>query len=258
MKAITVDDESWALKTLTDSVEASNDIEEVHSFSTCKTTIEWAQNNEFDIAFLDINMRGIGGLELSAKLREFNPNCYIIFCTGDQGHAFEAFKHHADGFLLKPIKPEYVQREINHLFGRKENQPILNIRCFGGFEVSDMNGNNIEFSRAKTKELFALLVNKNGMGITSKEICAILWEDDFGDDKKNMQYLWNLMSDLTKTLKSVEAEEVLLKSGKEHLIDTSKVKCDYYDYLNGVDDGVDPYTYLPQYSWAEETIGNLI
>ncbi len=258
MIAITVDDEAWALKTLTDSVSASNDITETQSFPNCKSALEWATNNTFDIAFLDVNMRGMGGLELSSRLREINPNCYIIFCTGYQEHAFEAFKHHADGFLLKPIKPEYVQREIDHLFGRNENKPLLTVRCFGGFEVTDADGNNVSFSRAKTRELFALLVNKNGMGMTSKEICTILWEDSFDDDKKNMQYLWNLFSDLTKSLKAVGAEEILVKAGSQHLIDTSKIKCDYFDYLNGQTDGIDPTTYLPKYSWAEETIGQFL
>lgn len=259
MIAITVDDESWALQTLTQSVESSNDIEDVHSFSTCRAALEWAESNEFDIAFLDINMRGIGGLELSNKLREFNPKCYIIFCTGYQEHAFEAFKHHADGFLLKPVKSEYVQREINHLLARNDNKPLINVRCFGGFEVTDTNNEMVTFSRAKTKELFAFLIAKNGMGVTSKEICVNLWEDGEDEDRKNMQYLWNLFSDLTKSLKKIEAEEILVKSGTNHLLDTTKIKCDYYDYLNGnIDESIDPTTLLPQYSWAEEFIGNLI
>lgn len=257
MIAITVDDEAWALKTLTESVDASDEISETHKFSTCKSALEWATDNPFDIAFLDVNMRGIGGMELSNKLREINPNCFVIFCTGYQEHAFEAFKHKADGFLLKPIKPEYVQRELDRLLHKDENKPLLTVRCFGGFEVKDANDEVVTFSRAKTKELFALLINQNGMGLTSKEICTILWEDDF-DDKKNMQYLWNLFSDLTKSLKKVNADEVLVKSGTSHLIDTSQIKCDYYDYLNGHTDNIDPTTYLPQYTWAEETIGNLM
>lgn len=257
MIAIAVDDESWALTRLVDAINCSDDISEVNSFSSCKSTLEWSKQNNFDIAFLDVNMRGIGGIELAKKLKEINPNCYIIFCTGYQEYAFDAFGLHANGYLLKPITADKVQSEIDHITPNKTSNKLLNIKCFGGFEVKDRNNNLVIFSRSKTKELFALLVDRKGMGLTSKEICVILWENGNDNDKRNMQYLWNLFSDLTKTLKTVGAENVLIKSGTNHLIDTSLISCDYYDYLDGTKPALNPYNYMPYYSWAEETIASM-
>lgn len=189
MIAIAVDDESWALKTLGKAVAASDEITEVNSFSSCAATIEWAQSNNFDIAFLDVNMRGMGGIELAKKLREINENCFIIFCTGYQEYAIEAFRLHADGYLLKPVSADNVQEELTHLLKKHSSKATVTFRCFGGFEALDSQGNPISFKRGKTKELLALLVDRQGMGITSKEICAYMWEDDSTDDKKNLQYL---------------------------------------------------------------------
>lgn len=253
MIAITVDDENWTLNMLSTAVKSSADISEVYSFSSCTDTLNWAKENSFDIAFLDINMRGIGGIRLATELRKINPECYIIFCTGFEEYAVEAFRIHADGYLLKPIDKDAVQEELNHILKKSKNA-LLTIKCFGGFEVYDTNGKLVPFRRSKTKELFALLVDKKGMGTSSREICTILWADDFENDKKHMRYLWNLFSDLSRTLKQVNASKVLVKVNTSYLIDTSIIKCDFYDYIKKKDTKINLNTYMPQYSWAESTV----
>ena len=82
MKAIAVDDEQYMLEALEEAVNASMDIEQVERFSSCSAALSYAAENPIDIAFLDINMRGIGGLELAKKLIELQPYCKIVFCTG--------------------------------------------------------------------------------------------------------------------------------------------------------------------------------
>lgn len=258
MIAIAVDDESWALKMLTQAVLDSGCAQSVQSFSACTAALEWAQKNPFDIAFLDINMRGIGGMELAKRLRKINPESLILFCTGYQEYALEAFRMHADGYLLKPVSAEQIAKEIAYLTRNSTKSGMVQIRCFGGFDVLDAKGNVLKFKRKKTKELLAILVDRRGMGITAKEICSILWEGDAEQDKKNMQYLWNLFSDLTKTLKDADAESIVAHNGMDYSLDTSVVKCDLYDFIKGAKTGIDPESYMPQYSWAESTVAYLV
>ena len=68
MKAIAVDDEIYMLETLQEAVKASSDIDAVETFSSCSAALAYATENAVDVAFLDINMRGIGGLGLAEKL----------------------------------------------------------------------------------------------------------------------------------------------------------------------------------------------
>ena len=82
MVAIAVDDERLMLIALTKAVLASPDITSVEEFTTCSAALEWAKNHPVDIAFLDISMRGMGGLALAEKIAEIQPECKIIFCTG--------------------------------------------------------------------------------------------------------------------------------------------------------------------------------
>ena len=254
MSAIAVDDEIYMLETLQDAVSASSDIETVEAFSSCSAALAYATENPIDIAFLDINMRGIGGLGLAEKLLELQPQCKIVFCTGYEEYAVSAFQLHVSGYLMKPITVEAVQKEIDHIKGVKATEKLLNIRCFGNFEVF-YNGEILPFKRKKAKELLAVLVDRNGSGMTAKQICAILFPNDV-DDTKNAAYLRQLMLDLKNTLKMIRAEHVLRHDTPYYRIDTNLVKCDYLSFL---ETGRPEFRgeYMTQYSWAEETCAML-
>ena len=254
MRAIAVDDEIYMLETLQEAVNASADIESVEAFSSCSAALAYATENPVDVAFLDINMRGIGGLGLAEKLLEQQPHCKIVFCTGYKEYAVSAFQLHVSGYLMKPITAEAVQKEIDHIKGVKATEKLLTIRCFGNFEVFH-DGQILPFKRKKAKELMAVLVDRNGAGMTAKQICAVLFPADT-DDAKNAAYLRQLVLDLRNTLKSVQAEDVLRHDTPYYRIDTNLVRCDYLSFLES---GKPEFhgEYMTQYSWAEETCAML-
>ena len=254
MIAIAVDDEILMLGALVKAVDASPDIREVNKFSDCDEALDFVKKNPVDIAFLDINMRGMGGLALAESIVAARPDCKIIFCTGYEEYAIPAFKLHASGYLMKPISAEDVQAEINNIKGVKQREKLLNVHCFGNFEVY-AKGEKLMFKRLKTKELFAFLVDRKGAGMTAKQICAVLFPDD-EDDVKNAAYLRQLVMDLKNTLKSVGAENVLRHETPCYRVDTSLIQCDYLTYL---ETGKPEFLgeYMMQYSWAEDTCAAL-
>ena len=254
MKAIAVDDEIYMLETLQEAVGASSDIEMVEAFSSCSAALAYTTENLVDVAFLDINMRGIGGLGLAEKLLEIQPHCKIVFCTGYEEYAVTAFRLHVSGYLMKPITPEAVQKEIDHIKGVKATEKLLTIKCFGNFEVLH-NGAFLPFKRKKTKELLAVLIDRNGAGMTVKQICAILFPNNT-DDTKNAAYLRQLVLDLKNTLKAIRAEDILQHDTPYYRVDTNLLRCDYLSFL---ETGKPEFhgEYMTQYSWAEETCAML-
>lgn len=110
MIALAVDDEKVMLNALVRAVKASSDIDEVVEYNSCQAALEWVQDNTVDIAFLDISMRGMGGLALAEKILEMQPDCKIIFCTGYSEYAVDAFKIHVSGYLMKPITEEQYKK----------------------------------------------------------------------------------------------------------------------------------------------------
>ena len=250
MIAIAVDDEILMLGALVKAISASPDIAVVNKFSDCEEALDFVRNNSVDIAFLDINMRGMGGLSLAENIIAARPNCKIVFCTGYEEYAIPAFRLHASGYLMKPISAEDVQKEIDNIKGVKKKEKLLVVNCFGNFEVYAKD-EKLMFKRLKTKELFAFLVDRKGAGMTAKQICAVLFPDDM-DDNKNAAYLRQLVMDLKNTLKSVGAENVLRHETPCYRVDTSLIQCDYLSYL---ETGKPEFygEYMMQYSWAEET-----
>ena len=250
MIAIAVDDEVLMLGALVKAVSASHDISEVNKFSDCELALDFVRNTSIDIAFLDINMRGMGGLALAEKILAIRPDCKIVFCTGYEEYAIPAFKLHASGYLMKPISAEDVQKEIDNIKGLRQKEKLLSVKCFGNFEVY-AKGEKLVFKRLKTKELFAFLVDRNGAGMTAKQICAVLFDEE-SDDAKNSAYLRQLVLDLKNTLKSVGADSVLRHETPCYRVDTSLIECDYVSYLAT---GKPEFRgeYMTQYSWAEDT-----
>ncbi|MBO5931020.1 MAG: response regulator [Clostridia bacterium] len=254
MIAIAVDDEALMLGALVAAIEASPDIREVTKFSDCEEALAFATSNFVDVAFLDINMRGMGGLVLAEKILAVRPNCKIVFCTGYEEYAIPACKLHASGYLMKPISAEDVPAEIDNIKGMRQKEKLLTVKCFGNFEVYAQN-EKVVFKRLKSKELFAFLVDRNGAGMTAKQICAVLFPDDT-DDVKNAAYLRQLVLDLKNTLKTVGAQNVLCHETPCYRVDTSLIRCDYVTYL---ETGKPAFRgeYMTQYSWAEETCAML-
>ena len=253
MRAIAVDDEPLMLGALAKAVGASEDIRSLGKFSDCEGAIAYARDNPVDIAFLDIHMRGMGGLCLAEKLLELRPECKIVFCTGYEEYAIPAFKIHASGYLLKPISAADVQGEIDNIKGIRKGEKPLTVKCFGNFEVY-ARGEKLSFKRSKTKELLAFLVDRNGAGVTVGEIGVALWEDD--EDQKNQNYIHQLFYDLRHTLEAAGAEEVFKRNNYLYSVDPEKLDCDYYSFLKN---GKPKFygEYMTQYSWAEKTCGLL-
>ena len=253
MIAIAVDDEPLMLGALTKAIKASSDIASVASFTSCEEALDFIKSNPADVAFLDINMRGMGGLSLAEKMIGFCPECKIVFCTGYEEYAIPAFKLHASGYLMKPISAKDVQVEIDNIKGIRQSQKPLAVKCFGNFEVF-AKGEKLTFKRSKTKELLAFLVDRNGAGVTVAEIGVALWEND--EEQKNQNYIHQLFRDLRQALEAVGAEEIFERNNYFYSLNSEKLDCDYYAYLKT---GKPEFRgeYMSQYSWAEETCGLL-
>ena len=253
MLALCVDDEQLLLEALKHAVEASPDVTETAAFRLGSEALNWASDHSPDVAFLDIQLRGMTGLELAGKLREKHPDLPIVFCTGYKDYAFDAIQMRASGYLLKPIRPDAVQKEIDNIKKRSGTDKLLTVHCFGHFDVMK-NGQPLEFKRKRSKELFAYLVDRRGASVTTKEIVSVLWEED-GDVQKNMMYVYKLYAELRDTLEKAGVGEVLVKGAQSYSIVTDKLDCDFYHYLKGEPEYRSRFTgeYMVQYPWAEET-----
>ena len=82
MRIIAVDDEKIALEALSGAIKSIVTEDEVVCFRYPEDALEYAKENFCDIAFLDIEMVGMNGVELAEDLKKYNSEINIVFCTG--------------------------------------------------------------------------------------------------------------------------------------------------------------------------------
>ena len=259
MNIIAIDDESGALKLLEKSIKAASPECSLCIFSNPFDGIENCKDNPPDVAFLDINMPGMTGLEVAKKIKGINPNVNIIFTTGYSEYAKEAFDMHASGYITKPVTPADVRNELENLRNPLVTKPgdcKIYMKTFGNFDVF-ANGRNVVFKRSPAKEVLAYLVDRRGSSVNRKELAAVLFEDR-EYTRATQSYMTQIIKSLQETLKNEDAEDLLIISHNSYAVDTSKFSCDAYDYLNGIPAALNAFRgeYMNQYSWAECSMGD--
>lgn len=247
MNLLLVDDEELQLVRLENAVRKA--LPEAAKILCCANPVkalEEAACETFDIAFLDIEMPVINGIQLAKSLKRINPQLNIIFVTAYNDYAPDAYRLHASGYLSKPVDAAKVKEEVENLrypvaFSVGEK---LKIKCFGNFEIF-FEGTPVKFQYSKSKELFAYLVDREGAAVNLNELNAVLWEED------HSSYLRNLIVDIHQTLKAIGCEDVFFKRRNECYIDVDRVDCDAYAYKQNDPDAVRAYRgeYMMQYSW---------
>lgn len=251
MNIIVVDDERIILETETLAIKRVIQNATINSFLVASEAIDYATSNKVDIAFIDINMRGITGLELAKTLQNTNAKINIIFCTGYSEYSLDAHEIFCSAYLMKPITDEKIKRAVDNLRHPIAQKEGLVAKCFGNFEIF-YEGTPIKFKQKKTKELLAYLIDRNGATVSTKEIITVLYEEDGRDS-----FIRNLRSDLASTFKNLGIQDAIVKDGNNIGVNPKKITCDYYEYLNG-NKNLFKGEYMSQYSFSENTLGWLI
>ena len=268
MKALVADDELLALYNIKTIVSNNPLIDQVEAFSDSTKALDYAMNNDIDIAFLDIEMGSVSGLEVAKAIRQNSINSYIVFTSG-YDYAITAFEIKANGYLLKPYDASKVDYEIECAQQRLDSLHIdqgivpverekpkqtkrIRFQTMPSFDMF-VDGKIVPITSAKSKEFLALLVDRKGSSMTLDYIVSILFEDK--NDATGKAYFRVVLQRLNAVLKAHNIEELILHSKNQYSLNVDMVNCDYYDILDGNKKAMDSFVgeYMNEYSWAEDT-----
>ena len=121
-----------------------------------------------------------------------------------------------------------------------------------------MDDRLVSFRLAKSKELLAYLVDKQGSGVTRAELFAAVWEDRLYDRKQQKQLDVYIRS-LRQTLREYGAAEIMEMEKGVLRIRPETFSCDAYRFYSGDSDAINSYRgeYMSSFSWASLTEGIL-
>lgn len=253
MNVICVDDERLLAEHVAKLCRELPDVEEAYPFSQPARALEWLENHPADLALLDIDMPGMDGMELAARIKEEHPKTAIIFLTGYSRYAVDAFRLRVSGYLLKPVDPGQLAEEVEYAFAGQKQHAHIEARTFGNFELL-VDGRPVPFKQAKCKELLAYLVDRRGSGVSRAEAFAILWEDRPYDRPMQKQFDVIIRS-LRDSLRDAGVEFIFeMKSGMLRIV-PEKISCDLFRFCSGDVSAFNEYAgeYMNGYAWATMT-----
>ena len=259
MNILAVDDEYFALELMKSALDEVSSGAAVYPCRDVVSALNVAKEKNIDVAFLDIHMPGMSGVELARELKMINPKINIVFATGFSEYMKDGIDLRMSGYIMKPVTPEAIRTELENLRHPVEwtSKKRIKILTFGNFDVF-VDDAPLKFERKQAKEILAYLVDKRGTSATYPELAAILWEDGEYDRtrQKNLQVY---IASLVKSLQGAGVNDLILKSRQGILLNTKIVDCDYYRFLEGDTRAINSFTgqYMSAYSWAEFTVGYL-
>lgn len=120
----------------------------VYEFSTGESAVRWLKKHpgEIDLLFLDVEMKGINGMEAAGQIREFDRDICLVFVTGYADYVFDGYKVNALDYVIKPVGAERIgevlKRVREQIFDNREKAfcfktqegtyrlPLSDISCF--------------------------------------------------------------------------------------------------------------------------------
>lgn len=250
LNIVIIDDEFLAVSHFLKMIADDTNVNCKHFWKMPEKLLDYAKGNPIDLAFLDIQMENMNGLELAQRLIKLQPKIKIVFVSAypsyEKAYSSE-LKENYMGFCTKPYSKESLYVFISEALTLMQSRQVVNISAFGTFRVR-VNGIEVDFSSGKSKELLAYLVHKNGEIVNQSEIIDALW---LGKDVEHAKRLYrDACYKLRQTLAVYNADRIIDLKRCRAAIVKSSVNCDYWDFLDGKNNAKYAGEYLTEYGWS--------
>lgn len=113
-RALIIDDEPPACDLLRALLSEHPQVRVVGEAGTLDDARTRLEQEDYDLVFLDIQLRGGSGFDLVPHVR---PSAHVVFVTAFDQHALRAFEVNALDYILKPISPERLANSLRRAPG---------------------------------------------------------------------------------------------------------------------------------------------
>lgn len=121
---LVADDERPALDELVHLLRADGRIGEILTAGSGADALRQLSERAVAVAFIDIHMPGLTGLELAPALAALADPPAIVFVTADDARAVDAFDLRAADYLLKPVRAERLRRAVDRVVELAAATPV--------------------------------------------------------------------------------------------------------------------------------------
>ena len=105
---------------------------EILEFDSSESFLAAEKERHFTVAFLDIYMKGLSGMDAAKELRKTDADCFLIFTTTSTDHALEGFQVRAFHYLVKPFSEGELAGLLTEMLAKLPRpEPILTVKVSG-------------------------------------------------------------------------------------------------------------------------------
>lgn len=119
LRLMIVDDDVHMRMALRKAVIAYDGFEVCGEAASGEEAVAIMESMSVDIAFMDVDMPGINGVETARLILDINPKCAIIFITAHDDYMSQAFELYAFDYIVKPFKIDRLHTTMDRLIQQK-------------------------------------------------------------------------------------------------------------------------------------------
>ncbi|OWA34076.1 hypothetical protein B9G55_17250 [Saccharibacillus sp. O16] len=245
MKAMLIDDEKLAVAYMEKLLRAMPEFTHIEAYTNPADAIEAAHTSRPDVIFLDIVMPEINGMQAAERLQQASPDSDIVFITGYDRYAIDAFELNALDYVLKPVQRARLAKTVTRLTERRqeilpqeEAGDELMIGCFGTLRLCTSPGATTDASfrwrTNRAQEMFAYLLHYRERFVSKDNLIAQFWPDL--PVKRASTYLYTTVYQIRQCLKqsNIQAEIVNASGGEGYTLRLNGIPLDIERFETGI------------------------
>lgn len=126
-------DRQYVLNMVRNWAAAAGHLVHTDAFASAESFLfHYAQESDYDILLLDIEMGAMDGVTMAKQLRKSNDTVQIIFITGYSDYISEGYEVAALHYLMKPVKEEKLWAVLDRAAGKiAKNEKVLHFSLGG-------------------------------------------------------------------------------------------------------------------------------
>ena len=208
------------------------DLQVLETFDSPEDAIEFVKKNSVEIAFLDIEMPTMSGIQLAKELRAIRPDILLVIISAYGDYIKDSNQVGADYYILKPYKHETLEMMMDRM-------RLL--------------------VRRQQKELFIKTFGMRGKEVSNEEIYSVLWEGREYNNV-NMKVYYNAIKRLKDSLADDAIPDLLISTKHGHLANTDVFDCDLYQWLNKGNKDISniPEGFMNKFEWAPKVLEKVL
>ncbi len=129
----------------------------LHMFSSGEELLSY--NGQIDILFLDIQMKGMDGMETARKLRADKFRGFLVFITVLKEMVFQSFEVQTYDYLVKPVDKKQFEKTMERLYASTQNASEDSLLVQKGYEGRIIPKDEIVFCEIIDRKIYLNLAS---------------------------------------------------------------------------------------------------